>query len=325
MKLYLYLISFVLWFDCSQCEQPYFPQQIVFSVNNLTIYGIDEINQRAFTTYPYSARSMQNGFVMKNFTYAQPDSPQSKYYVLLSDVTSSLGTCQYETYWEYGGSVYDIFPFYWRNGTSYEIKNYLKFDYEMIHSSNSSDDEDYWYSNKDCRGGDKQIYPCQEIYFKKNTEIPLRYTEVNPLSKLKPQVIRNFTIISMGKPDEKYFDLIPKNWTVACRDANLELLLNPDSLQIENQHSSIVQLWLSTPPHRINGNDTVTLQWKIDGCNDCVTWTPKQIIFTDQNFHEKQNLTITRVKDGISTLFRADIHGGGFDNFATYIYQIYVY
>ena len=44
----------------------------------------------------------------------------------------------------------------------------------MIHSNNSSPDEDYWYANEKCEIQDGSKPPCQEIYFKKNTEIPLR-------------------------------------------------------------------------------------------------------------------------------------------------------
>ncbi|CAF4881500.1 unnamed protein product, partial [Rotaria magnacalcarata] len=43
---------------------------------------------------------------------------------------------------------------------------------------NSSQDEDYWYANVTCRTNPGSIYPCEEIYFKKNTEIPLRSTKV---------------------------------------------------------------------------------------------------------------------------------------------------
>ena len=39
-------------------------------------------------------------------------------------------------------------------------------------------DEDYWYANVTCRIDQWRIYPCEEIYFQKNTEIPLRFVQV---------------------------------------------------------------------------------------------------------------------------------------------------
>lgn len=48
----------------------------------------------------------------------------------------------------------------------------------MIHSTNKSIEEDYWYSNRTCKVDSGQIYPCQEISFRKNTSIPIRYSEV---------------------------------------------------------------------------------------------------------------------------------------------------
>ena len=62
---------------------------------------------------------------------------------------------------------------------------------EMIHSTNSSESEDYWYSNKTCKTTDQYTYPCEEIYF---------------ISR---------------KIDEKYFNNFSKNWSIACQDASL--------------------------------------------------------------------------------------------------------
>ncbi|CAF4204298.1 unnamed protein product, partial [Rotaria sp. Silwood2] len=66
------------------------------------------------------------------------------------------------------------FPLHWGNDSSYKIRNYVSFNSEMIHSNNSSEDEDYWYSNATCSTDSGDKYPCQEIYFKKNTDLPLR-------------------------------------------------------------------------------------------------------------------------------------------------------
>ncbi|CAF4952652.1 unnamed protein product, partial [Rotaria magnacalcarata] len=60
----------------------------------------------------------------------------------------------------------------------------------------------------------------------------------------------------MGKPDEKYFDSIPKNWSLACRDVMLGLLYFPQTSKISLDQSVKIQVWLITPPHRIDGNDT---------------------------------------------------------------------
>jgi hypothetical protein len=57
-------------------------------------------------------------------------------------------------------------------------------------------------------------------------------------------------------------------------------------IYINLDESVNVQVWLSTPPHRINGNDTVRIQW-----NDCFTWTSKELSFNSENFQEKQILT----------------------------------
>ncbi|CAF4005059.1 unnamed protein product, partial [Rotaria sp. Silwood1] len=85
-----------------------------------------------------------------------------------------------------------------------------------------------------------------------------------------------------------------------------------------------VQVWLITPPHRINGNDTVSIQWQATECNDCFTWTPKQLYFNSENFHERQTLTITRVKDGLKTKLIPTFYGGGFDLVIPDLYPIYI-
>lgn len=92
--------------------------------------------------------------------------------------------------------------------------------------------------------------------------------------------------------------------------------------------SAGVSLWLSTPPHLINGNnDTVIIKWTIASeCADCFTSTPKQFIFNSRNFMEKQTLTITRVKaeGGSYGVLTSVIHGGGLDDSSKYEKNIYV-
>ncbi len=125
MKIYLCFISFILCYYLSVRKQPYFPLQIVFSP------GDDEINQRAYVTYPLTPSLTQVAYVMKHFPFAFPDSPQSKYYVQLSNL-SSAHSCIYGTYWKYGGDIFNFFPSHWINKKSFEIKNYMNYKYEIL-------------------------------------------------------------------------------------------------------------------------------------------------------------------------------------------------
>jgi hypothetical protein len=324
MKINLYLISFILYYYEAQCAQPYFPPQIVFSLDNdRTTIAVDEINQRAYWTIALNPPQRETAYVMKHFPYAIPDSPQSKYYVQLVVDTQPVG-CMYGTYWKYGGNTFNLFPSHWVNGTSFTVKNYINFRYEMIHSTNASQNEDYWYANTTCSVDSGETYPCQEIYFKKDTQIPLRLTQVIRRGWAVIQMTTNYKIISMDKPDDKLFDFIPKNWSVACQDVMLGLLYYPQTSKIDLNQNAKVQIWLIAPPHRINGNDTVVIEWKPTECNDCFTWTPKQLYFNIDNFQEKQTLTITRVKDGPKTTLTPIFYGGGFDLVPPQIYPIYL-
>ncbi|CAF2791557.1 unnamed protein product [Rotaria sp. Silwood2] len=58
-------------------------------------------------------------------------------------------------------------------GLHFKIDNYIKFKYDIMHSTNSSQDEDYWYANETCQTDSGNIYRCEEIYLKKNTQISL--------------------------------------------------------------------------------------------------------------------------------------------------------
>jgi hypothetical protein len=324
-QIYLHLLSFILLNSFCRCSQPYFPPQIVFSPDNgQSIYAIDEINQRAYTTLKYGASGRTTSFAMQHFPFAIPDSPESKYYVQLL-IDSIPFDCSYGTYWQYGGNIYNAFPsHWWVNRTSFQIKNYLEFKYQMIKSDKFTNDEDYWYANITCEVDGGATYPCEEIYFQKNTDVPLRSTGVVRRGWSIVQEIINYQIISMGKPDEKYFDSIPKNWSLICRDVMLGLFYYPQTTKIELNRGVDVQIWLITPPHRINGNDTVTIQWNSNECKDCFTTSPKELSFNIANFQKKQTLTITRVKEGPKTTLIPTFNGGGFDLVTPAIYPIFI-
>ena len=298
----------------THCTQPYFPPQIVFTTNfGRTLLAIDEVNQRAFISFN-NAMDLDNAYVFKHIPFAPSDSPQNKYYTQLL-VDRSKPDCSYESFWEYGTMQYSAFPAHWGNATTFHVGTFLQFEYEMIHSTNSSDTEDYWYANKACEVSTGQIYPCEEIYFKKNTDIPLRYTYMGRgrWGEIE-QITIEYDVKSVGKPDEKYFDVDPANWSVACRDSALGINMQPQSLTIPVEQSNTVEVWLRTPPHRIHGNDTVTIGWNITyGCTDCLILTPKQLVFNIENFQKQQSISITRVKNGSTTVFNPIFYGGGFD------------
>ncbi|CAF2863145.1 unnamed protein product [Rotaria sp. Silwood2] len=172
-KLFWFL-SFFLSGYVAHCSQPYFPLQITFKLNgDQTLVAVDEINQRAVRLYNYNSLRQENAFVMKHFPNPIPDSPQSRYYVQLS-VSYPSNYCMYGTYWQYGGNVFNEFPSHWSINNSYfMVGNYIKFNSELIHSTNHTETEDYWYSNGKCQVTDGPYYPCEEIYFKKGTDIPL--------------------------------------------------------------------------------------------------------------------------------------------------------
>lgn len=304
------LISFILSYHFAASVQPYFPPQLLFFANG-ALYAIDEINQQAYLSVSYSVKSSETAYAAKRIKYAPSDSPQSKYYVQLSDAFPT--GCRYATYWDYGGSTFNSFPEHWVNGSSYEIKNFINFKYEMIKSNASSVYEDYWYSNATCHPQSPKPVPCEEIYFRKGTDIPVRSTQVISTSWEVRQYTIEYMMISVGKPDDKYFDPIVKDWARSCRDVNLGLFYNPQSTKIDLNQSTKVQVWLPTPPHRIDGNDTVYIQWKAIECTDCFTWQPKQLSFNEKNFQVRQTFTITRVKNGPTTTLMPIFNGGGYD------------
>ena len=314
MKAYLSLFSLISFIDLGKSVQPYFPPQIVFTPDNgQSIYAIDEINQRAYRSIPYTPTVTQRSYAMKHFPFAAAGSPQSKYYVQLIDDSSS-NDCQYGTYWKYGENNFNNFPaHWWFNTSSFKVDNYLDFKYEMIHTNDSAVDEDLWYSNVSCQIAVREVVPCEEVYFKKDTEIPLRSVQVVRRGWDLVQVTTNYQVISIGQPDEKYFDSIPKNWSANCRDVNLALLYEPTLIKIILNQSSKIHLSLAAPPHRINGNDTVRIRWNASQCNDCFTWTPKELYFDSENFQQKQVLVITRIKVGSFTTLTPNFSGGAYE------------
>jgi hypothetical protein len=180
------------------------------------------------------------------------------------------------------------------------------------------------YANVTCQVDNGTIYPCEEIYFKKNTQIPLRFTQVINLGIVVIQSTINNKVISVRKPDEKYFDLVPKDWYTTCRDLNLGLSSNPKSTKISLHQSAEIHISLSAPPHLIDGNDTVHVQWDTTQCIDCFTLSPKEFTFNGENFQEKQILTITRVKDAPPTLLFPSFYGGGFHDISPNAFYIYI-
>ncbi|CAF1127658.1 unnamed protein product [Adineta steineri] len=326
MKILLYLTSFIVCYSFEICVQPYFPPQIVFSFDDgQPLYAIDEINQRAYQSFTVEPWKPQQSYLMKKFPYAIPDSPQSKYYVelVLDPIKDS---CIYTTFWKYGAKYFSDFPSHWiSNGSSLEIKSFINFTYPMIHSTNfSSPDEDYWYANQTCKIDSGEIYPCQEIYFKKNTQIPLRLTQVISRDYRFIQTTINYNIISMGKPDDKYFNSIPKDWFTACKDLDLGISYYPEFAKIYLHESAKFFISLSTPPHRINGNDTVRIQFNTTDCMDCFTISRKEFTFNTKNFNENQTLTITRMKDASQTTIIPIIYGGGFANITPHRFPLYI-
>ncbi|CAF3000187.1 unnamed protein product [Rotaria sp. Silwood2] len=310
------LLFYFTWFlnnNVVLSVQPYFPSQVTFSINNNggeTIMAIDDVNQKAYQTYTSRASGQRYGFVMQHFPYTIPNSPESKHYVEMATSNTS-NSCYYGTYWEYGVGTYTSFPSHWYyNMTTFKIGNYVKFTYPMIHSSNhTQENEDYWYANEMCDVDPDQQHPCEEIYFIKNTDIPLRTTRIVRRGWIVLQETTKYRIISIGKPDDRLFDIIPKDWAYNCKD------------------TSLVQIWLISPPHRIYGNDTVIVEWQPDSsseCKDCVIWTPERLYFNSENFEKRQELVVTRVKNGGKQRLIPVLHGGGYETVFTGVYPIYI-
>ncbi|CAF3975596.1 unnamed protein product [Rotaria sordida] len=303
-KIFLYFILFILWIYYVECVQPYFPPQITFIIeesNNRYLFAVDEINQRAYKWHRIDSDDQLHAYVMQHFPYATPNSPESKNYVQLEVYEPVY--CIYTAIWKYGSGMHDSFPEHWYyNMTSFKIENYMQFSSKMIHATNSSKDEDHWYSEDTCtlETGDK--YPCEEIFFKKNTDIPLRYTFIEGHGFFAMRATINYKIISIGKPSDELFVKIPQNWMNNCTDLNLGLDYILPSPIINVNESATVKIRLTSPPHLVNGNDTMILQF--------------------QNFHEYQTMIVTRIKEGSETTIRPIMNGGGYDKIPFYYYRL---
>ncbi len=225
MKIYLYALCFIQYYTLLESVQPYFPSLIAFSLYNddQMIMAVDQVNQRAFVKYHDSQRNI-DAYLMKHFPYAIPGTPQSKYYVMLINDNLRLD-CMYRTYYENGTKyALDFFPSHWFNGSSYYIKNYMNFYHSMIKSTDPSLHQDCWYSNETCKTSIGQdTYPCEEIYYKKNTNFPLRYFNVRLIAGYSTRIEIPFTVLSIGKSIDNYFTSIPKDWQNICQNADPSL------------------------------------------------------------------------------------------------------
>jgi hypothetical protein len=325
---FLYLILFNLWNLKVKCSQPYFPSQITFlreDASNSYLYAIDEINQRAYRWNRIDLDDQFYAYAMQHFPYTTPNSPESKNYVQLEIYEPQY--CVYTAIWRYGSGMHDSFPEHWYyNTTYYQIGNYIEFNSKMIHSINSSKDEDHWYSEEKCSLTVEDEYPCEEIFFKKNTDIPLRYIYIYHTAMQNLRIVINYTVISIGKPDDKLFEKIPTNWMNNCTDLNLGLDFILPSPIIKLNDSVIVEIRLTSPPHEVQGNDTMNLLWQIDEtsseCRDCLRWEPREFYFNIHNFHQYQKMIITRIKDGSETTLRPIMNGGGYEKTRADVYRL---
>ncbi|CAF4274302.1 unnamed protein product [Rotaria socialis] len=269
------IFSCLLQFE--QCVQPYFPSQATFSIDDdhQTIMAIDPVNQNSYQT------SQERGydFVMKNFPYTIPDSPESENFVELS----TIGI--------------------------------------IIHSANHTNE------TEKCSLYSGAEYPCEEIYFIKNTEILLRTTHVVHRGLDSLRVVTNYGNVSICKPHEELFGKIPKDWAYNCQDVTLGLEHDPEMSKVDVNQSASVQLRLTSPLHCIYGNDTVILEWqpsKNSSCMDCVSWKPERLYFNSVKFEEPQELIVTRVENGDLKEMIPVFHGGRYESVFADAYSIYI-
>ena len=324
--IYLSLLFFS-WLTQTETAQPYFPSQITFikeeAGRNYT-YAIDEINQRAYYTQTVDFPDQLHVYAMKHIPYTTPDSPQSKYYVMLEVYQKEF--CQYTTAWQYGGVTEEYLPSHWFDEGKLQIGNYVMYAYEMIHSHTNASNEDYWYSSVNCTLDSGDPWPCEEMFFKKDTDIPLRYRYIVDTPMQNYQFTHTYHIISIGKPDDRLFQTIPQNWMDNCTDLNLGLDFDYPTATVHLHESIVVGIRLLSPPHRVNGNDTMILRWEVykdhSDCIDCITWEPKEFYFNIENFHQFQNLTVTRVKNGPQTTIRPLKQGGEYEKLRPFDYLL---
>ncbi|CAF1168263.1 unnamed protein product [Rotaria sp. Silwood1] len=319
-------MSFLFYGSDVHCAQPYFPPQVTFTSEDRTaVYAIDEFNQLAHVIYGNLSPEPLNHYLMKNTPFPIPDSPQAKHYVHLSSNSSSPDHCYYETAWKYGSRFSTWFSLHWyHNRASVTIGNFVNFNSKMIHSTNETILEDYWYSEEKCKIDIGKYYPCEEIYFTKNTDLPLKTVRIGVDDHRKiASITTKYTILSVGKPDETSLIPYPKDWAYACADFALGLSRDPESSMIPLNESGTVNIWLNTPSHRINENDTVIVEWERTNCecSDCISWTPERLVFNIENFNQPQKLTITRFKQGTECIVPI-LTGGAYDQLSSPQYRI---
>lgn len=318
-SIFLYSLLAILWHDQVESAQPYFPPQITFIVEDASdhyLFAVDEVNQRAYKWHVIDTHDQLHAYLMQHFPYATPDSPESKNYVQLNLYDPVY--CVYTAMWKYGSGMHDSFPEHWYfNSSSLKIGNYMQFSSKMVHAKNSSEDEDYWYSEEKCSLQTGETYPCEEIFFKKNTDIPLRYRFVERTAWYPVRAVENYKIVSIGKPSDKLFAKIPENWVNNCTDLNLALDFVIPTPIISLNESVTIKIRVTSPPHRVDANDTMTLQWRVDEtssqCENCLKWEPKQFNFNINNFNHYQTMIVTRIKDGPETTISPIMNGGGYE------------
>ncbi|CAF2007564.1 unnamed protein product [Rotaria magnacalcarata] len=110
-------------------------------------------------------------------------------------------------------------------------------------------------------------------------------------------------------------------------DTSLGLLYYPQTSKVIVDKSLSVQIWLTSPPHRIYGNDALLIEWQPDSTSeskDCVTWKPERLYFNSMNFEKRQELVITRIKSGGKQRLIPIPHGGGYETVYTGVYPIFI-
>jgi hypothetical protein len=94
--------------------------------------------------------------------------------------------------------------------------------------------EGYWYSNETCKTSIGQdIYSCEEIYFKKNTNFPLLYFNVRLITGYDTRIEIPFTVISVGKSINNYFKAILKDWQLTCQNVDPSLLFDHNTIKLK--------------------------------------------------------------------------------------------
>ncbi|CAF0830512.1 unnamed protein product [Adineta steineri] len=192
----------------------------------------------------------------------------------------------------------------------------------MIHSDDESILEDYWYSDEKCSISSGERYPCEEIYFTKNTDIPLKTVRID---NFQERIQTEYKVLSIGKPDEKLFEPIPLDWAYKCNDLALGVVLNATTLELKVNESATIEIYLSTPPHRINGNDTVIIEYKpsiYSVCPKCVRLVPKRLVFNSDNFRHPQKLIVTRIKASDAIWIDPTFIGGAYEQVMASLYNI---